>query len=61
MNTGDIYARKLDSLVLLAGPNDEQHVQGAHDALLKYLRGRGDAPNWNLWPNARRVFLQRWP
>lgn len=40
----------------------ERTIRTAHDDLITYLRGRGPAPDWTLYPRARAFFVveQEW-
>ena len=39
----------------------EALIKMAHRDLLAQCRGRGQAPEWEMYPLAREFFLQVWP
>lgn len=56
MNIATKTLSQLDAAVIMGSPT---LIRLNHDALLSQLRGKGEAPAWDLFPRGRDYFTQR--
>ena len=55
---GDAILKRMEELIVSGTKSGMLLLQLDHD-LMQYLRGDGQTPNWDEYPNARTWFCQR--